>query len=331
MSEVNGSDDSEQEFATVDGGVRIYDDAIGLVFEASDAAHSGSFWVEFTALRSVVLYPDGHDRGSIEFDVATTDNRSGRRVDRTLVMRVSAADGLTEARILVPHLHKKSAGINANPDPDLDRELSAADAHSTWKSWVSKQNDTPSFTDTPASATAKPTVHTRPTDPIRSTRSGQLRSRTKPLIGPTLAVAVAAVISFVIFYPSQSSEPQQATAAPSQTSMTTMSPVPTSTATPQTAPPSAARQSATIAESIDAAFAQSLTDLGVDYSSPAQAVSVAKTTCRTIDNSSNPANAILAASEIAQRSGGYTRTEANDFVGLAVLAYCPEYNAYVRN
>ncbi|WP_374230350.1 DUF732 domain-containing protein [Rhodococcus sp. ARC_M12] len=246
-------------------------------------------------------------------------------------MRVSAEEGLTEARVIVPELHKKSAGMNATPDPYLDAALHASASESIWQSWVSEQNDTPSLTDTPPTAAAQPNIHTSPTEATRSTKSGRRRSRTKPLIGPVLAVAVAAVISLVIFYPRQDSEPQQATAAPARTVVTTMSTAPTSAATPRTASPTTSRQSTTRASSIDAAFAQSLTDLGVDYSSPAQAVSVAKTTCRTIDNSANPANAILAASEIAQRSGGYTRTEANDFVGLAVLAYCPEYNSYVQN
>lgn len=104
----------------------------------------------------------------------------------------------------------------------------------------------------------------------------------------------------------------------------------TTTYTPPTsaAPPSS---SAGSFSSIDAAFVQTLTDYGIDYSSAAQAVSTAETTCRSIDNASSPTSAIMAASEIAQRTGGYSRSEANDFVGLAVIAYCPEYNSYVRN
>ncbi|WP_155288846.1 DUF732 domain-containing protein [Rhodococcoides fascians] len=330
MSEENASDAGEHAFVTVDGGMIVDNREVRLFCRNLDAPQYGDFSIPFRHLRSVVLYPDGNDRGSIEFTVAAM-GRTDKTIERTLIMRVSAEEGLAEARVVVPELHKKSAGMNASPHPYLDAALDASDSESIRQSWVSEQNDTPSLTDTPATATARAIVHTSPTEAPRSTKSGRLRSRTKPLIGPALAVAVAVVISIVIFYPRQDSEPQQTTAAPARTVVTTMSTAPTSAATPRTASPTASGQSTTRASSIDAAFAQSLTDLGVDYSSPAQAVSVAKTTCRTIDNSANPANAILAASEIAQRSGGYTRTEANDFVGLAVLAYCPEYNAYVQN
>lgn len=337
MSEENVSDDGEHAFVTVDGGMIVNDQEVALICQTRDAPQFGDFVIPFRHIRSVVLYPDGNDRGSIEFTVAALDSRADRTIERTLLMRVSAEEGLAEARLIVPELHKKSAGMNATPDPYLDAALHASASESIWQSWVSEQNDTPSLTDTPPTA-AQPIIQTSPTEATRSTKPGGLRSRAKPLVGPALAVAVAAVISLVIFYPRQDSEPQQAAAAPAQTTDSTTSTAPTTTTTPRTASPTASRQSTTAsrqsttrASSIDAAFAKSLTDLGVDYSSPAQAVSVAKTTCRTIDNSANPANAILAASEIAQRSGGYTRTEANDFVGLAVLAYCPEYNSYVQN
>lgn len=98
-----------------------------------------------------------------------------------------------------------------------------------------------------------------------------------------------------------------------------------------TPPPTTSTRPSVSSNGIDGAFVQTLDDFDIGYSSASQAVSTAKTTCRTIDNSSDPANAILAASAIAQRSGGYTSTEANDFVGVAVAAYCPEYNAYVFN
>ena len=331
MSDEHGSDDYEQEFVTVDGGVEIFDDAAILHFEATDAAVRGSFLVEFTTLRSVVLHPDGNDRGSIEFEVATTDDPSGRTVERTLAMRVSADEGLAEARIVVPKLNRKSAGVNATANPDLDLALNAADSESIWRSRGSEQVETTPPTVLLSAAAAPRPLESTPAETPLPAKSSQLRSRTRPLIGPVVAVAVAAAISLVIFYPRQDSEPQQATAPPVQTAVPTTSTAPTTTATPRAASPTAARQTTANAGSIDALFAETLTDLGVDYSSAAQAASVAKTTCRTIDNSANPANAILAASEIAQRSGGYTQIEANDFVGLAVLVYCPEYNEYVRN
>jgi hypothetical protein len=76
---------------------------------------------------------------------------------------------------------------------------------------------------------------------------------------------------------------------------------------------------------------QTLIDYDISFSSFSQAVSTAKTTCRVIGDSPDPGGAIVAASEIAQQTGGYTRADANDFVGIAVTAYCPEYNSYVQN
>lgn len=102
---------------------------------------------------------------------------------------------------------------------------------------------------------------------------------------------------------------------------------PTYTAPTTTAP----RSSSGSGSSLDGAFVQTLIDYDISFSSFSQAVSTAKTTCRVIGNSPDPGDAIVAASEIAQQTGGYTRVDANDFVGIAVAAYCPEYNSYVQN
>jgi hypothetical protein len=82
---------------------------------------------------------------------------------------------------------------------------------------------------------------------------------------------------------------------------------------------------------MDAAFVQTLQQFGIEISSPGQAVSTGKSTCQAISNSPNPGLAIKGAAQIARQAGGYTTAQANDFVGLAVIAYCPEYNDLVEN
>ncbi|MCC8930769.1 MULTISPECIES: DUF732 domain-containing protein [Nocardiaceae] len=107
---------------------------------------------------------------------------------------------------------------------------------------------------------------------------------------------------------------------------------PAPTAPTYTAPSTAVpRASSGSGSSLDGAFVQTLIDYDISFSSFSQAVSTAKTTCRVIGDSPDPGGAIVAASEIAQQTGGYTRADANDFVGIAVTAYCPEYNSYVQN
>ena len=121
MAGVSG--DSEQWYSTVDGGLIVSADVITLIFEAFDSPLKGTLSVRFSALRSVVLYPNGADSGSIEFELAVTDIGSGKVSERTLTVRVSAEDGLAEARIYVPELHQRAAGLNAVPSPDLDSAL----------------------------------------------------------------------------------------------------------------------------------------------------------------------------------------------------------------
>ncbi|TQC44812.1 DUF732 domain-containing protein [Rhodococcus sp. WS4] len=82
---------------------------------------------------------------------------------------------------------------------------------------------------------------------------------------------------------------------------------------------------------MDAAFVQALQQFGIEISSAGQAVSTGKSTCQVISNSPNPRLAIKGAAQIARQAGGYTPAQANDFVGLAVIAYCPEYNDLVEN
>lgn len=333
MAGVSG--DSERWYSTVDGGLIVSADVITLLFEAFDSPLKGAFPVSFSALRSVVLYPNGAGSGSIEFELAVTDIGSGKVSERTLTMRVSAEDGLAEARICVPELHRRAAGLNAMPSPDLDSALLEVERRPTPTSTRSKRNAVPGITSSAGAASrsathAPTTTRTRPPSTPRRPR----RRWILVVAGTAAAGLVALMVPFT-----RATGDEEVTAGPVTTttfstppasSFTSSAPTSPSPATVRTVPPSSTRSTTAAAPSTDALFVSTLTSLGVDYSSPAQAVSTAKTTCRTIANSPDPANAILAASEIAQRTGGYTRTEANDFVGLAVLVYCFEYNDYVR-
>ncbi|MFC7959071.1 DUF732 domain-containing protein [Rhodococcoides kroppenstedtii] len=335
MAGVGG--ESEQWYSTVDGGLIVSADVITLLFEASDSPLNGALPVSFSALRSVVLYPNGADSGSIDFELAVTDIESGKVSERTLTIRVSAEDGLAEARIYVPELHQRVAGLNAVPSPNLDSALLEVERRPTPTSMRSKvrRNAVPGITSSagasPRSARHAPTtIETRPPSTPRRPR----RRWILVAAGSAAAGLIALMVPFT-----RTAGDEEVTAGPVTTttfstspasSFTSSAPTSPSPVPDRTVPPSSTRSTTAAAPSTDALFVSTLTSLGVDYSSPAQAVSTAKTTCRTIANSPDPANAILAASEIAQRTGGYTRTEANDFVGLAVLVYCFEYNDYVR-
>ncbi|WP_032375268.1 DUF732 domain-containing protein [Rhodococcoides fascians] len=377
MSETTGTGDSEQWFATVDGGVIIFDDSLTLYFEATDAAHSGNYFIDFTSLRSVVLKPDGNDTGAIEFSVMVTDAAHGHIGERILVMRVSAEDGLSAARDFVPEIQFKAAGPTATPDSDTDYSFADNEAiwisevseghnvsttaasgsgteklpqaeperysisspktsHSDaiWQSWIAEaENESTSTANDNGNvkpSQAEPSATTNGSN-APGTSQKRLNTHVRPLIAAGAALAAVALILFINLGSNDESATPSVVGATAFTRSTTAIDSETTTAAPRVSTSTADQRATPGTVSIDTVFVQTLTDFGIEYSSRTQAVSTAKTTCRTISNSVDPTRAILAASQIAQSSGGYTRTEANDFVGLAVVAYCPEFNAYVQN
>lgn len=98
---------------------------------------------------------------------------------------------------------------------------------------------------------------------------------------------------------------------------------------PKTADQLAPSSNRSSSGSMEGAFVQTVTEYGIDVAGYSEAVSAGRQTCEYVSGSTSPADALVAASEILQQSAGYTTSEANDFVGLAVLSFCPEYNEYV--
>ena len=84
-------------------------------------------------------------------------------------------------------------------------------------------------------------------------------------------------------------------------------------------------------DAMDLAFIQTLDEFDVPFSSARNAISVAHQSCSSIRQTPNKARAVEGVVDIAITSGAYTTSEAYDFVGLAILAYCPEFSQYVQN
>lgn len=112
-------------------------------------------------------------------------------------------------------------------------------------------------------------------------------------------------------------------------------PVTTTAATSSAAPTSSSAASTVASPNrtglsrLDAAFIQSLDEYDVEYGAPADAIRAAKAGCANLDIGTNHVADLRAIVEIFQMTAGHTRSEAENFVGFAVFAYCPEYNQYV--
>ncbi|WP_305091634.1 DUF732 domain-containing protein [Prescottella sp. R16] len=77
----------------------------------------------------------------------------------------------------------------------------------------------------------------------------------------------------------------------------------------------------------DAVFIRTLDDKGIDYGTVGDAIWSAGTVCDSVH--SDPAAELRTITDVFATTAGLTRPEAQDFVGAAVAAYCPQYTDYV--
>lgn len=158
-------------------------------------------------------------------------------------------------------------------------------------------------------------------------------------------LAVGIIGAFALYTFNGDDEKITSVSSPITTTTTIAAPT-TTTTTTTTVPPVTAIAGATTTtqksssssgsgsgsnDAMDLAFIQTLDEFGVPFSSARNAISVAHQSCSSIRQTPNKARAVEGVVDIAISSGAYTTSEAYDFVGLAILAYCPEFSQYVRN
>ncbi|WP_161987457.1 DUF732 domain-containing protein [Prescottella subtropica] len=98
---------------------------------------------------------------------------------------------------------------------------------------------------------------------------------------------------------------------------------------PTSVAPSSTVESDSQGSGADAVFIRSLDDHGIDYGTVADAIWSAGVVCDSVH--SDPASELRTITDVFATTGGLTRTQAQDFVGAAVSAYCPQYNDYVTS
>ncbi|WP_153269348.1 DUF732 domain-containing protein [Prescottella subtropica] len=159
----------------------------------------------------------------------------------------------------------------------------------------------------------------------RPKESAELQAFRKLLV---LALVIAGAIWGIVYVVNRDTGTSSTASVPVSRSTTTPSPT---TAEESVSPtPEAATSTGSSRggfSEMDGAFFQSLDKFGISYASPSAAISAAKTACSKVG--SDPVNSLQAIVDVFQQTTGQSRTNAQDFVGLAVLAYCPQYNDYV--
>ena len=71
----------------------------------------------------------------------------------------------------------------------------------------------------------------------------------------------------------------------------------------------------------DAGFLSALQNVGIQYPSPAQAVSAGKSVCACLNNGES---ALELVHEVKVRNVGFTMEEASNFAMIAAKYYCPQ-------
>ena len=71
----------------------------------------------------------------------------------------------------------------------------------------------------------------------------------------------------------------------------------------------------------DAGFLSALQKVGIDYPSPAQAITAGKSVCGCLNNGES---ALELVHEVKVRNAGFTMEEASDFAMIAAKYYCPQ-------